>query len=124
MAELSISKPVTPTPHPLRLRFPSWGLRVTALTYLALCVAVPLIVIYVEGLRHGLDTFVQSITQPIALHAIGLTLWTSALMTVINVLMGTLSAYVLVTYRFPGKAILNTLIDLPFAIPTLVAGVM
>ncbi len=45
-------------------------------------------------------------------------------MTVINIVMGTLTAYVLVTYRFPGKNLLDALIDLPFAIPTLVTGLM
>jgi sulfate transport system permease protein len=53
-----------------------------------------------------------------------LTLWTSAVMTVINTIMGTLTAYVLVRYQFPGKGILNSIVDLPLAIPTLVTGVM
>ncbi len=101
-----------------------WGLRLAAITYLAAFVAVPVIVVNVEGLRSGWDLFWASLVRPAALNAIWLTLWTAALMTVINVIMGTLTAYVLVSYRFPGKEILNTLVDLPFAIPTLVTGVM
>jgi len=101
-----------------------WGLRLAAITYLAAFVAVPVIVVNVEGLRSGWDLFWGSLVRPAALNAIWLTLWTAALMTVINVIMGTLTAYVLVSYRFPGKEILNTLVDLPFAIPTLVTGVM
>ncbi|MBI1279222.1 MAG: sulfate ABC transporter permease subunit [Anaerolineaceae bacterium] len=101
-----------------------WGLRLAAVTYLAAFVAVPVIVVNVEGLRSGWDLFWSSLVRPAALNAIWLTLWTAALMTVINVIMGTLTAYVLVSYRFPGKEILNTLVDLPFAIPTLVTGVM
>lgn len=101
-----------------------WGLRVAAATYLLAFVAVPVIVVNVEGLRSGWDLFWASLVRPAALNAIWLTLWTTSVMTVINVIMGTLTAYVLVTYRFPGKEILNTLVDLPFAIPTLVTGVM
>lgn len=110
------------------LRWPNglgtWGLRLTALSYLAACVLVPVVVIVVEGFREGLGVLVGSVTRPSALHAIGLTLWTAAIMTVINVVMGTLTAYVMVNFKFLGKGLLNALIDLPFAIPTLVAGVM
>ena len=101
-----------------------WGLRLAAATYLLAFVAVPVIVVNVEGFRSGWDLFWASLVRPAALNAVWLTLWTATVMTVINILMGTLTAYVLVTYRFPGKDILNTLVDLPFAIPTLVTGVM
>lgn len=66
----------------------------------------------------------RDITNPIALSALRLTLLTAVAMTVINAVMGTLTAYVLVRYRFFGGKLLNSLIDLPFAIPTLVTGVM
>jgi sulfate transport system permease protein len=108
-------------PHP---QLGTWGLRLAALGYLAVFILIPVVVISVQGLRAGLDTFWTDLTQPIALNAIGLTLWTAAVMALINTLMGTLTAYVLVSYKFPGKALFNTLIDLPFAIPSLVAGVM
>jgi sulfate/thiosulfate transport system permease protein len=107
-----------------RLPYGSWSLRAAAVSYLALFVAVPILVISIEGFRHGLDLFWTNITRPAALSAIWLTIWTAAVMSVINVAMGTLTAYVLVKYKFPGKRILNSLIDLPFAIPTLVTGVM
>lgn len=102
----------------------AWGLRAAALTYLAVLVAVPLFIIAFEGLRYGWETFWNSVNQPVTLSAIWLSVWTAALMAVINTLMGTLTAYVLVQYRFPGKRLLDTIIDLPFAIPTLVTGVM
>jgi sulfate transport system permease protein len=102
----------------------AWGLRVAALGYLAAFVAIPILVIYVQGLRFGLDTVVDSLSRSDALSAVWLSVWTSAVMAVINTVMGTLTAYVLVTYRFPGKQLFNTFIDLPFAIPTLVIGVM
>jgi sulfate transport system permease protein len=61
---------------------------------------------------------------PIAWSALVLTLWTAALMACINGVMGTVTAYVLVRFRFPGKALLSAVIDLPLSIPTLVTGVM
>jgi sulfate transport system permease protein len=101
-----------------------WGLRLAALSYLTLMLLVPLAVIFQDGLREGLVGLWEQVTTPIAWSALMLTLWTSAVMTVINTIMGTLAAYVLVRYEFPGKALLNSVIDVPLAIPTLVTGVM
>lgn len=101
-----------------------WGLRSVAFTYLTVMLVIPLLVILQDGLREGLAELWRQVTLPIALHALTLTLWTAAVMVVINTIMGTLTAYVLVRYVFPGKAILNAIIDLPLAIPTLVTGVM
>ena len=101
-----------------------WGVKSAAFTYLIVLLFIPLVVIFQDGLRGGLDGLWQSITQPIPWAALGLTLWTSALMALINAVMGTLTAYVLVRYNFPGKSFLNAIIDLPLAIPTLVTGVM
>lgn len=101
-----------------------WGLRAIALSYLTLVLIIPLAVILQDGLREGLSGLWQQVTLPIAWSALKLTLWTSAVMTVINTVMGTLAAYVLVRYDFPGKSLLNSVIDVPLAIPTLVTGVM
>ncbi|MBE2272023.1 MAG: sulfate ABC transporter permease subunit CysT [Anaerolinea sp.] len=102
----------------------AWALRLTALTYLGAFILVPVLVIQVQGLRFGLNEFWISITRAEALSAVMLSLYTSVIMAIINTVIGTLTAYVLVRYRFPGKKLFNTLIDLPFAIPTLVIGVM
>jgi sulfate transport system permease protein len=101
-----------------------WGLRFAALSYLTLMLLVPLAVIFQDGLREGLVGLWEQVTTPIAWSALMLTLWTAAVMTIINTVMGTLAAYVLVRYEFPGKALLNSVIDVPLAIPTLVTGVM
>jgi sulfate transport system permease protein len=98
--------------------------RTVALTYLTVMLIIPLAVIFYDGLRGGLSGMVRAILQPVAWHALMLSLWTAGVMAVINAVMGTLTAYVLVRYSFPGKRLLNGLIDLPFAIPTLVTGVM
>jgi sulfate transport system permease protein len=100
------------------------AVRTLALTYLTVMLIIPLAVIFYDGLRGGLSGMVRAILQPVAWHALMLSLWTAGVMALINAVMGTLTAYVLVRYSFPGKRLLNGLIDLPFAIPTLVTGVM
>ena len=101
-----------------------WGLRLTAVLYLGFMVALPLATIIRSGVADGLAAFWQDVTNPTAFSALKLTLTTSVIITMINAVMGTLTAYVLVRFRFPGKGLLNALIDMPFAIPTLVTGVM
>ena len=101
-----------------------WSIRAAALSYLAVMLVIPLLVIFHDGLREGLGELWNQVSRPAAWHALKLTLWTSAVMTLVNTIMGLLTAFVLVRYRFPGKAILNAIVDLPLAIPTLVTGVM
>lgn len=110
--------------HTRSIDVSGWGLRTSALLYLGLMIITPLVVILVEGLRGGLESLWASLTRPAALQAVWLSLWTAGVMALINVVMGTLTAVVLARYRFPGKRLFNSLIDLPFAIPTLVTGVM
>jgi sulfate/thiosulfate transport system permease protein len=101
-----------------------YGVRAIAFTYLAVLLVIPLLVIAQDGLSGGLGALINAVTLPIARSALWLTLWTAAIMALINAVMGTLTAYVLVRYQFPSKAFFNAVIDLPFAIPTLVTGVM
>ena len=101
-----------------------WALRSTAIVYLTVLLIIPLLVILQDGLREGLTGLWQQVTLPAAWHALKLSLWTAAVMTVINSTMGLLTAYVLVRYEFPGKNLLNAVVDLPLAIPSLVTGVM
>jgi sulfate transport system permease protein len=85
---------------------------------------IPLAVILWDGLQNGLGGLIHAVSNPVAWHALGLTLWTAAVMVLINTVMGTMTAYVLVRYDFPGRSLLNAIVDLPLAIPTLVTGVM
>ncbi len=114
-------------PSPARqLAFPwgPWGLRAIAITYLAVMLILPLAAVVNDGLRGGLLELWADISRPAAWAAIKLTLWTAGVMTLINTVMGTLMAYVLVRYDFRGRSFVNAVIDIPFAIPTLVTGVM
>src|SRR5262249_36333765 len=101
-----------------------WSLRAVALIWLGLTLALPLAVLFEHGLSEGVARFWAEITNPIALAAVRLTVFAAMVMTLINAVMGTLTAYALVRYRFFGSRLLNSLIDLPFTIPTLVTGVM
>ncbi len=101
-----------------------WGIRSMGMIYLVVLLIIPILVILQDGLREGLAGLWFQITLPAAWHALKLTFWTSGVMTIINMVMGTLTAYVMVRYNFPGKNTLNAIIDLPLAIPTLVTGVM
>lgn len=109
---------------PHRAPWGRWGVKSAAFTYIAVLLLIPLSVIFQDGLKGGLTELWQSISQPTAWSALRLTLWTSGVMALINAIMGTLTAYVLVRYSFPGKSLLNAVVDLPLAIPTLVTGVM
>jgi sulfate/thiosulfate transport system permease protein len=101
-----------------------WGLRGTAFLYLGFMVALPLTAIIQNGFADGLAAFWSDVTNATAFAAMKLTLTIAVIITIINAVMGTLTAYVIVRFRFPGRGLLNAIIDMPFAIPTLVTGVM
>ena len=99
------------------------GLGVT-MTWFSLLVLIPLCAVVITAAEGGWSSFWATVTNEQTASAIRLTVLTSALVTVVNVFMGTLIAWVLVRDRFPGKAALEVLIDIPFALPTIVAGLV
>ena len=100
------------------------ALRWVALVYVGLLVVLPLTALVAKGLGVGTHGIVQALSAPAASAALWLTVWTAALMSVINAVMGTFTAWLLVRHDFPGSRIVSALVDLPLAIPTLVAGMM
>ena len=100
------------------------ALRSGVILYVALLVALPLLGLVSFGLSDGWTNFVQHISAPVAKSALWLTAWTSLVVALINTVLGTATAWVLVRYKIPGRALLSALVDLPLAVPTLVAGVM
>ncbi|HEX7478765.1 MAG TPA: ABC transporter permease subunit [Polyangiales bacterium] len=99
-------------------------LRNAVVVYIWLLVAVPLVALVRVGLADGLQSLTHALSSPVARAALWLTLWTSTLVALLNAVLGTASAWVLVRYKLPGRALVSALIDLPLAIPTLVAGMM
>ena len=96
----------------------------TTLFYLGLMVVLPMAALAIEAARPGAAAFAEALRDPYAWHALKLTFITALVMVVVNVLTGTATAWVLVRYDFPGRTLVNALIDLPFAVPTVVTGVM
>jgi sulfate transport system permease protein len=102
---------------------PSGGLAMgTSMLWLSIIVLLPLAAVVARSLDGGLDAFWQSVSSRQAVSALRFTLLVALAAAAINAAFGTLIAWVLVRDRFPGKAAVNALIDLPFALPTIVAG--
>jgi sulfate transport system permease protein len=90
--------------------------------YLSLIVLLPIAAVVASAFSGGMSASWSAATSPVALSALKLTLISAALVTVINAVMGTLIAWVLVRDSFPGQRIIDAVVDLPFALPTIVAG--
>ena len=90
--------------------------------YLSVIVLIPLAAVVAKAVSQGPSSFWQSVTNPLSLKALAISLGAALLTAAIGAVMGTLVAWVLVRDEFPGKRFINALIDLPFALPTVVAG--
>jgi sulfate transport system permease protein len=90
--------------------------------YLSMIVLIPLAAVVSKAFEDGWDTFWSAVTAPEAVAALKLTVIASFVVVAINAVTGTMIAWVLVRDDFRGKGIVNSLIDLPFALPTIVAG--
>ncbi|HEY3548595.1 MAG TPA: sulfate ABC transporter permease subunit CysT [Propionicimonas sp.] len=95
-----------------------------AVVWFSLLVLIPLAVVIGTGVAGGPERFWAALTNQQTLNAIGLTVGISLVATAVNIVVGTVIAWVLVRDRFWGKSILNVTIDIPFALPTIVAGLV
>jgi sulfate transport system permease protein len=95
-----------------------------AMLWFSLLVLIPLAMVVATAAAKGVGGFLDVITESQTLAAVRLTVLEALLVTAMNVLMGTMIAWVLVRDRFPGKRILDVVIDIPFALPTIVAGLV
>jgi sulfate transport system permease protein len=95
-----------------------------ATLYLSLIVLIPLAAVVWRSGEQGPGEFWRAVRTPDAWAALELTVGASMIVAVVNLLMGTIIAWVLVRDGFPGKRVVDTLIDLPFALPTIVAGLV
>jgi len=94
-----------------------------SMTWVGLIVVIPLIALVLMAGKLDFQTFWATITTDRAIAAYGLSFGAAFIAALINLVFGLLLAWVLVRYRFPGKALLDAMIDLPFALPTAVAGI-
>jgi sulfate transport system permease protein len=107
------------------LRLPGLGVGVgggTVMLYLSIIVLLPLAAVVSEAFTGGLGTFWDQVTSPLALKSLKLTVVCSLIVVVVNGIFGTILAWLLVRDDFPGKSAVNAVIDLPFALPTIVAS--
>nr|MCW2728480.1 cysT [Aeromicrobium sp.] len=95
-----------------------------ALTWFSLLVLIPLSLVVIQSIDGGWQTFRETLTNPQTAAALRLTVTQALIVTAINVVMGTVIAWVLVRDSFPGKRLLEVVIDIPFALPTIVAGLV
>jgi len=103
---------------------PGFGLSLgITILWLSLIVLIPLSAVFVKSMSHGWATFLAAAFSPRALAAYKLSFGAAALAAAVNCIFGLLVAWVLVRYRFAGRRLLGALIDLPFALPTAVAGI-
>jgi sulfate transport system permease protein len=93
------------------------------LAYLSLFVLIPLAALAIRPWENGLDSVITAVVSPRAQAALRLSFIAAAVAAVVNAVMGGLLAWVLTRYDFPGKRLADAVIDLPFALPTAVAGI-
>ena len=101
-----------------------WLLTFIALAFLALFLVLPLITIFMTAFQKGLETYLAAITNPDALAAIKLTLIVVLITVPLNAVFGVVAAWLITKFDFKGKNILITLIDLPFAVSPIIAGLV
>jgi sulfate transport system permease protein len=99
-----------------------WLLIAAALAFLTAFVLLPLIVVFTEALAKGFASYAAAVTDPMAWAAIKLTLWVAAIAVPLNVVFGVAAAWCISKFEFRGKSALITLIDLPFAVSPVIAG--
>ncbi|HEY1356391.1 MAG TPA: hypothetical protein VGF09_08745, partial [Solirubrobacterales bacterium] len=116
--------PSVSAPPRAGIRLPGVGIgRGMVVLYLSVIVMLPLAALVSKSFEGGLSTFWEQVTSPLAISSLELTVVCSLIVVVINAVFGTIIAWILVRDEFPGKAAINAVIDLPFALPTIVASV-
>jgi sulfate transport system permease protein len=96
----------------------------TALAFLVVFLLLPLFAVFVEALRQGLGVYVTAIIEPDALAAMRLTLLVAAIAVPLNLVFGIAAAWAIAKFEFKGKSLLITLIDLPFSVSPVIAGLI
>jgi sulfate/thiosulfate transport system permease protein len=111
----------TVTTEPIAVRI---ALTTFAVGFIGLFILLPLAVVFVEAFRKGFEAYFAAITDPEALNAIRLTLLTAAIAVPLNLVFGVAAAWAIAKFEFRGKQLLITLIDLPFSVSPVVAGLI
>ena len=100
------------------------GLLTLALCFMFLFLILPLATVFAEALRKGVDAYLDAFKEPDAWSAVYLTLFTAAIAVPLNLVFGVAASWAIAKYEFKGKAFLTTLVDLPFSVSPVVAGLI
>lgn len=95
-----------------------------ALAFLCVFLVLPIVAVFTQAFRAGARTYFAAISNPDALHAIMLTLGTAAIAVPANMVFGVAAAWAIAKFRFPGRSLLVTIIDLPFAVSPVISGLL
>jgi len=110
--------------HLTESRAVRWGLTAVALVFLALFLVLPLVTVFVEAFAEGRHAYFDAIAEPDALAALTLTLIAAAIAVPANLLFGICAGWTIAKFQFPGRSLLTTLIDLPFAVSPVISGMV
>jgi sulfate/thiosulfate transport system permease protein len=127
VAHTLVSRPAAASPTLRGQTDPTWLkwlLMFVALVFLGLFLVVPLAAVFTEALRHGLGAYFAAFTESDAQSAIKLTLLTSLIAVPCNLVFGIAASWAIAKFRFRGKSLLITLIDLPFAVSPVISGLI
>ena len=108
-------------------REPTWvryTLITVALLFFLSCLILPLILVFVEAFKQGVGVYAQALVHPDTLSAVKLTLLTAVIAVPLNVVFGVAAAWCVAKFNFRGKSILTTIIDMPFSVSPVIAGLM
>ncbi|MEO7774084.1 MAG: sulfate ABC transporter permease subunit CysW [Steroidobacteraceae bacterium] len=95
-----------------------------ALIFLSLFLVLPLVVVFTEGLRKGVEAYLEAISTPDAIASMKLSLTVVALAVPLNVVFGIFAAWCIAKFQFPGRSILTSFIDLPFSVSPVISGLV
>lgn len=115
------SRQLSATADPLPLKLP---LIAVALAFLVLFLVLPLVAVFGQALEKGFSAYAAALREPMALQALKLTLLTAACAVPLNLVFGVAAAWAIARFDFPGKSALIALIDLPFAVSPVIAGMV
>lgn len=108
-------------------REPRWvrnTLIIIAMIFFLSCLILPLILVFVEAFKQGIGVYAQALVHPDTLSAVKLTLLTAVIAVPLNVVFGVAAAWSVAKFNFRGKSILTTIIDMPFSVSPVIAGLM
>jgi sulfate/thiosulfate transport system permease protein len=129
MTTIAVPRPATTTPRAIaratgESRPVRWVLITIALAFLAFTLVLPLVLVFSQAFSKGFSVYWQAITEPDALSAAKLTLLIAAVAVPVNMVFGVAAAWCITKFDFPGKNVLITLIDLPFAVSPVISGMI